>query len=415
MGEPKRIENFDILRIALIVTDLTPPRIGGISKVATELAKQLSAQGHDVEVFCLARSEPDHRNAPYLIHQITPKWMLYKEYPVMSFSLTAFRALMKRHQEKPFDVSHAMNFNNYGLTFWRKKMNLAGLAHVSSGFETTQMEIAAKWKEFKTRPTLHNLAQILMEVYLAPWQRSYLGWADVVTTEDIETKQGLVAMGISAEKIECIPSGIDLKAIQAAKLDQVMPSPWLDAKRILLCPGRVDPRKGCQYLLRAFARLHSEYPDLGLVFAGGGRGDYIKSMQNMIFELKLDAKVLLTGRVEDLSPFYRNCDWVVIPSLSEGIPITLQEALAFEKPVLCSRLQGTYHYAHTLPSVFWAEPANVDSLTNELRKMLNRDTNRQEIARGFEFIQQADWASVVEQYAVAYTRAIQRRKEFPKA
>jgi glycosyltransferase involved in cell wall biosynthesis len=398
------------LRIAIIVTDLTPPRIGGISKVATELAHNLCLQGHDVEVFCLSRSESDHLEAPFKIIPVKPKWMLYKEYPVMSFSLAAFRALLKRHAEKPFDVSHAMNFNNYGLTFWRKKMTQAGLAHVSTGFETTQMEIAAKWKEFKSRPTLHNLAQILMEVYLAPWQRSYLGWADVVTTEDIETKEGLMKMGIPAQKIECIPSGIDLGAIEKNKQNGSLPSPWLKAKRILLCPGRVDPRKGSQYLLRAFARLHKQ-EDLGLIFAGGGRGDYIKSMRRMISELNLDSRVLLTGRVENLYPYYQNCDLVVIPSLSEGIPITLQEALAFEKPILCSRLKGTYHYAKSLPSIRWSEPADVDSLEIELRNFLERPVKQESIEKGFEFIAKADWAKVAEVYAKAYARAIQLKNE----
>ena len=45
-----------------------------------------------------------------------------------------------------------MNFNNYGMTFHRKAMTQMGLAHVSTGFETTQMEIAAKWKEFRVDP-----------------------------------------------------------------------------------------------------------------------------------------------------------------------------------------------------------------------------------------------------------------------
>lgn len=403
------------MRIALLVTDLTPPRIGGISKVATELAKHLSGQGHDVEVFCLARSEPDHRNKGYRIQVVTPKWMLYKEYPVMSFSLSAFRAMLKRHEEQPFDVSHAMNFNNYGLTFWRKRMSQAKLAHVSTGFETTQMEIAAKWKEFKSRPTIHNFAQILMECYLAPWQRTYLGWGDWVTTEDIETREGLVKMGIPEQKIQCIPSGIDLSSIQRCKQNPSQPNPWLNLRRVLLCPGRVDPRKGSQYLLRAFAQVQTEFDGLGLVFAGGGRGDYIKSMQSMISELGLEEKVLLTGRVDDLSPFYQNCEMVVIPSLSEGIPITLQEALAFEKPVLCSRLKGTYDYAKELPSVRWAEPAQVESLAAELRKMLREPLGSDCIRRGFEFIQQADWSKVAEVYAEAYSKAIEHRNRLSNA
>ena len=80
------------MRIALLVTDLTPPRIGGISKVATQkLAYALSDQGHDLEVFCLERSIEHHKDAPFKINAIKPDWMLYADYPVVSFSLTAFK------------------------------------------------------------------------------------------------------------------------------------------------------------------------------------------------------------------------------------------------------------------------------------------------------------------------------------
>ena len=59
----------------------------------------------------------------------------------------------------------------------------------------------------------------------------------------------------------------------------------------------------------------------------------------------------LTGIVPSLFPYYADCDLVVIPSLSEGIPITLQEALAFSKPVLCSKLLGTYEYGKSLKTI----------------------------------------------------------------
>lgn len=393
------------MRIALIVTDLTPPRIGGISKVATELAYGLVSKGHDVEVFCLERSAVQHEGAPFLICPIKSNWTIYKDYPVVSFSLAAFKAVIARHAIKPFDVSHGMNFNNYGLTFSRKKMTALGLAHVSTGFETTQMEIAAKWQEFKTRPNLHCLAQILMECYLAPWQKCYLGWGDVITTEDVETREGFENMGLAMDKVDLIPSGIDLKEIEKTKSEEGLPEKWFDSKRVWLCPGRVDARKGSQYLIRAFSKVLKSYPDLKLVFAGGGRGDYIDSMQNLVNELKVNDSILFTGRVAELGVYYKNCEAVVIPSLSEGIPITLQEALAYEKPVLCSRLKGTYYYGNELPSVLWAKPGCVNELEQGLMELAKKQITVDAIKEGFEFIKKYDWSEVVDSYLKSYARA----------
>lgn len=377
--------------------------------MATELAYGLSAKGHDVEVFCLERGIAAHREAPFKCHGIEPKWSLYREYPVVSFSLNAFRALLRRHSECPFDVSHAMNFNNYGLTFWRRNMTAAGLAHVSTGFETTQMELAAKWTEFKAKPSLHCLAQIVMEAYLAPWQRSYLGWAECVSTEDIETKAGLIKMGIAADRIELIPSGIDLNRIERAKTETSLPHPWLKGKRYWLCPGRVDSRKGTQFLLKAFAQFSRQNPSIHLVFAGGGRGDYIDHMRQLMEHLGLVDRVLFTGKIDTMLPYYRHCEAVIIPSLSEGIPITLQEALAFEKPILCSKLEGTYHYAKQLQSIIWAEPADVSSFYKGLLELAQDEGRALAIAKGLEFIRGYDWSHVTQAYLELYQRAVALR------
>ena len=132
-----------------------------------------------------------------------------------------------------------MNFNNFGLTFYRREMTRLGLGHVSTGFETTQMELAAKWREFLSSPSLHNFAQIAMEAWLAPWQVSYIGWGDVITTEDVETKSNFEKMGLRGSKIELIPSGVELKEIKDFQLSgQLSGQNSLESgTKVLLCPG----------------------------------------------------------------------------------------------------------------------------------------------------------------------------------
>jgi glycosyltransferase involved in cell wall biosynthesis len=388
------------------VTDLTPPRIGGISKVATELAYGLCDLGHDVEVFCLNRSVASHSDAPFLIHVVQPKFQIYKDYPVVAFSLAAFKAVLKRHQERAFDVSHAMNFNNYGMPFLYRKMRKAGLRHVSTAFETTQMEISAKWKEFKHRPGAHLLAQILMEVYLAPWQRFYIGWADAITTEDQETRSQLQTMGIDPAQVSLVPSGIDVNKVNQTR--SIRPKAYAIGKKILLCPGRVDPRKGTQYLIRALLALSHQCDEMEswqIVIAGGGRGQYLSAMERLVEELGLSRSICFTGRVDDLHPFYQHADAVVIPSLSEGIPITLQEALVFECPVFCSKLEGTYHWAKDQASIRWFLPGDVSSMV-ECLSSVARLPSRETILEAKAWVSQFSWENVVKRYADVYAKAI---------
>lgn len=402
------------MRIAIIVTDLSPPRIGGISKVATSIASACAEMGHEVDVFCLDRSAELHRDQAYNVVPVRPRWVLYDEYPVVSFSMAAFSLLLKRHRQRAYDVSHAMNFNNFGLTFFRFKMNRWGLAHLSTGFETTQMELKAKWKEFLSKPSLHNFAQIVMESWLAPWQRSYIGWGDHMSTEDVETRHHFGKMGLDESKISLIPSGVNLgalKAVMAAPADRSVLD-WGEGERVLLCPGRVDPRKGSQYLLKAFAAWRKTNKNSGswrLVFVGGGRGSYLDMMKGLSADLGMSEHVQFTGKVDDLYPYYHACDAVAIPSLSEGIPITLQEALVFKKPIWCSKLEGTHHWAQHLGSVRWCEAGDVEDWVRALDGLL-KPTDEVALEQGANWMEDFDWRGVAKQYLEAYGEAIKARK-----
>ena len=392
------------MHIALIVTDLSPPRIGGISKVATEITVNYLKKGHSVDVFCLKRTcDVFEKQDNLRLICIDSIFQIYKDYPVVSFSIHAFRRLLEEHKKKAYDVSHAMNFNNFGMTFVRSQLRKAGITHISTAFETTEMEIEAKWSEFKGKPTFHCLAQIVMELFLAPWQKSYIGWADQITTEDTETKRNLLKKGIADEKITLIPSGIDISVVD--EIIQKHPLKKEEGVFKVCCPGRVDARKGTQFLLKAFAEFSTKVEHARLEFVGGGRGDYLEQMQQLAKSLNISEKVHFTGRVDEILPYYLQSDIIVIPSLSEGIPITLQEALAFKKPVLCSKLPGTYAFASHLSAIKWFETGNVEELSNQLHEMLSEDFSSA-VEDGRKFIENYDWSQVAQAYLDCYEKAV---------
>ncbi len=391
------------MHIALIVTDLSPPRIGGISKVATEITLCYLKEGHSVDVFCLERTFhifPKYEGLKLI--PIDSPFQIYKDYPVVSFSIHAFNKILKEHKKRKYDISHAMNFNNFGMPFVRSQLRKARIVHVSTAFETTEMEIAAKWSEFKSKPTFHCFAQIVMELFLAPWQKAYIGWADIITTEDGETKRNLCLKGIPEDKIKLIPSGIDINAIdQIAEQSKENKNDGIS----IVCPGRVDARKGSQFLIKAFASFSKKHPTANLEFVGGGRGDYLEQMRGLAKVLGIDQKVNFTGRVENILEYYNKADIIVIPSLSEGIPITLQEALAFRKPILCSKLPGTFAYASHISSIYWFKPADVNALEEQLEKMCAKDFT-EEVLQGRKFIENYDWSHVASEYLTIYEKAL---------
>ena len=115
--------------------------------------------------------------------------------------------------------------------------------------------------------------------------------------------------------------------------------PRLAGKRILLFLGRVHPKKGCDLLIRAFARAGRSDPRLQLVLAGPDECGWQASLIGVASQLGIAQRVTWTG------PLYGQWKWaalraaevLALPSHAENFGITVVEAMACSVPVLISR------------------------------------------------------------------------------
>lgn len=114
--------------------------------------------------------------------------------------------------------------------------------------------------------------------------------------------------------------------------------PQLRGRRILLFLSRIHPKKGCDLLLQAFARVASSDPDLVLVMAGPDQIGWKRELEILSASLGITERVLWTGMLSgDLKwGAFRAAEAFVLPSHSENFGIVVAEALACGKPVLIS-------------------------------------------------------------------------------
>jgi len=114
--------------------------------------------------------------------------------------------------------------------------------------------------------------------------------------------------------------------------------PGLTDRRFLLFFGRIHPKKGCDLIVRAFALIAADFPELMLVMAGPGDPGYIHSLQRMASHRNLDNRVLWTGMVSGPLKWglLRAADAFVLPSHQENFAIATVEAMAVNTPVLIS-------------------------------------------------------------------------------
>jgi glycogen(starch) synthase len=108
----------------------------------------------------------------------------------------------------------------------------------------------------------------------------------------------------------------------------------------LLCVGRLEPEKGYDLALRAFAKIHKRFPTARLTIAGDGAEK--ENLSRQIDELNLTGQVELTGWISPDETFtlLDKATLIIIPSRREGFSLVAVEAASMARPVIGTRVGG---------------------------------------------------------------------------
>lgn len=144
--------------------------------------------------------------------------------------------------------------------------------------------------------------------------------------------------GIRPEKIAVIPNGVDIHRYADARPADLEPLGIPPGSRTILCVGRLHRQKGHRLLLEAAAPLFTADPHLHLLLVGNGplHGE----LDALLVERQWQRQVHLTGRRRDVPELMRAATLLVLPSLWEGMPNVVLEAMAAGLPVIASDVEG---------------------------------------------------------------------------
>ena len=132
---------------------------------------------------------------------------------------------------------------------------------------------------------------------------------------------------------------------------------------VVLTAARLHPQKGHAYLLAAAAQV----PDATFVLAGGG--PLRAELEAQARELGVADRVLFLGERADIPELLAASDLVVLPSLFEGLPVSVLEAMAAERPVVATAIGGTDEAVTHERSGLLVPPRNPEALASAIRRL----------------------------------------------
>ncbi len=285
----------------------------GAEKQLVLLAKGLPADRFAVEVAALTRLGPleaDLRAAGI------PVTLFKKRFKVDPLALAGLARFMNK---KKFDVVNTWIFA--GHVYGRIAAHLAKVPVVIASEMAVDL-----WK---------RKAQLRLDRWLA-------GWTDVVVGNSGAVVEFYKSHGIPEAKLQLIHSGIGLVAeASSSSLDVRREFEISPDSPLFLFAGRLAPQKGVADLLDALDVLQHVEPGAVTLIAGDGplRKALLQRAQSLT--LLQSKRVRFLGPRDDVGRLMAAADVVVLPSLYEGLPNVVMEAMALGKPVVATAAPGT--------------------------------------------------------------------------
>lgn len=211
-----------------------------------------------------------------------------------------------------------------------KAAGIRGIVHTAHGFP---------FHEKSTR----------LELWIYSRLERIAGYAcDRIITVSEFHRQWALTLGIGCEeKIVAIPNGLNRDRVKPNRTrNEVRAEIGIDTNtRMLFTTGRLAKEKGLEFLLQALpeviARLKLSFK---LVLAG--TGPLLPTLKKIVSDLDVEGHVKFIGFRDDIGDLLAACDITVLPSLHEGLSISLLEALAAGKPIITtaigSNLEATF-------------------------------------------------------------------------
>jgi glycosyltransferase involved in cell wall biosynthesis len=325
------------LRLLLVVDSL---EVGGAERHVVDLAMALHRKGHEVEVACSVSgglSEP-------LEAAGVPVWPLARRLVKRRVSVAYARGIRRLLGERRFDLVHAHIFASAvaaAIATLGKGVPLVITEHTEASWQTWRTRRVSRWA--------HRRAKRVIAVS-TPIERRLI--------ERDEVPPHLVTR---------IPNAVIPASDEPPDPAGPLPDAWVEGPLVGVV-ARLQPEKGVANFLKAAARVSEISPRARFLVVGDG--PLREELLNLVEHLGISERVRFLGYRTDSRALMGLMDLLVVPSLTEGSPLIVLEAMAAGVPVVASAVGGIPDQVRHNEEGILVSPDDPDALGDALGTML---------------------------------------------
>ncbi len=372
--------------------------VGGAERLAVQLANARAEAGDVSHLYVVRERGP---LADLVSPSVRVRYFDYARTGVgnpLSVVLSVargYRLLARQAARDRIDVfqSHLPGANFWGLILaWRGHRRVIPTIHNNQEFNYGQAEEPMR-------------ARLRRRAY-----RELLRRCPAVVAVSAQVRDSIVAdLGAApaeAARIAVIPNGVEIPEPQPAEsLAQARARYGILPKDpLVLAAGRLTEQKNFATLLEAVAKLRARGILCRVLIAGDG--PLRAYLERRVDELRIDDQVILAGNIDDLNLIMQTADLFVLPSLWEGLPLTLLEAMARGRPCVGSRIKGIAEVIEDGVSGLLVEPGDAAGLAAAVGQLLGDPARRAAFgSAGREIVRRSyDFERVVREIGALYHR-----------
>ena len=375
----------DVLKLNILqVCQYFYPYLAGQEMFVLQLGKKLKKSGHNVTVYTSNYSSlPAYEKIEGL--DVFRFKMLFNpmNHPICPGFFNLYKTI------RDFDIIHVHNEHSFVTLvtcliniFFRKPIVLS--CHGQLRFN-------------------NYLKDLFEMIYSRTVGKFILNSAVKIAALSDSDKKYLVSIGVDPGKIAIVPNAIDHEYLDIVSQNNDIRKDH--DEKILLYVGVLIKRKGVDYLIRSLPEIKRNNRIFCIIV---GKGDYGENLKTLAKKLDLMDNISFKGSVktEELYYYYSMSDIFILPSVSEGLPTTILEAMYFGLPVITTDIPGIRD--HFSDSAILVPPKNEKVLANAINRLLNDDSLRESLGRRVKELvkEKYSWDKVSNTYINIYNEVL---------